>query len=108
MDCVIAIDLGTSSVRASAHDASASVIPNCSVVVPLSFQYTKDGGAFGDPVEIARSVEACIDQILDLCHDQKLKIIAVKSSLVLEAVLNRLEQTENGQLQSIKARAIKY
>ena len=77
MDCVIAIDLGTSSVRASAHDASACVFTNCSVVVPLSFQYTKDGGAFGDPVEIARSVEACIDQILDLCHYQKLKVIAV-------------------------------
>ena len=85
MDCVIAIDLGTSSVRASAHDASASVIPNCSVVVPLSFQYTKDGGAFGDPVEIARSVEACIDQILDLCHYQKLKVIAVGIDVIAGA-----------------------
>ncbi|MEC8912075.1 MAG: FGGY family carbohydrate kinase, partial [Chloroflexota bacterium] len=77
MDCVVAIDLGTSSVRASSYDVCANVIPNCSVVVPLSINYTTDGGAYGDPVEIAKNVETCVDQLINLCHDQDLRILAV-------------------------------
>ena len=77
MDCVVAIDLGTSSVRASSYDVSANVIPNCSVVVPISINYTTDGGAYGDPIEIAKNVETCVDQIINLCQLQDLRILAV-------------------------------
>ncbi|MEC9278778.1 MAG: FGGY family carbohydrate kinase, partial [Chloroflexota bacterium] len=78
----MAIDLGTSSVRASAYDVSANAIPNCSATVSLSFSYTTDGGAFGNPTDIANSVEICVDQLLSLCHDQDLRILAVGMDVI--------------------------
>ena len=78
----MAIDLGTSSVRASAYDVSANAIPNCSATVSLSFSYTTDGGAFGNPTDIANNVETCIDQLLSLCHDQDLRILAVGMDVI--------------------------
>ncbi len=62
---ILALDIGTSSVRAALFDGQANLIPRTSVKIEYSFTATVDGGSeIGTTYAIERVV-AAIDQVLE-------------------------------------------
>lgn len=60
----LALDIGSSSVRAALYDSDANPIPKSSVKIPRSFNVTPDGGFEIDTKSAIEQVESVIDQIL--------------------------------------------
>ncbi|CAN5298006.1 gluconokinase [soil metagenome] len=61
---ILALDIGTSSVRAALYDGEADLIPQTSVKIEYSFTSTVDGGAEIDTTYAIDRVVAAIDQVL--------------------------------------------
>ena len=74
---VLAIDIGSSSVRATVYDAAADVVPGLSVATPHVTPTTSDGGAADDPFVLAEVVERTIDDLLALAGAAASEIVAV-------------------------------
>jgi len=60
---VVAIDVGTSSTRASVYDDTGSALPDRFHQVPLAPAATPDGGAEHDPAALLDAVAACLDAV---------------------------------------------
>ena len=60
----LALDIGSSSVRAAIYDANANPVPKALVKIARSFNVTPDGGFEIDTKLAIEQVEAAIDQIL--------------------------------------------
>ena len=74
---VLAIDIGSSSVRATIYDARANVVPGFSVATPHVTPTTSDGGATDDHLVLAGVVERTIDGLLANAEDAVADIVAV-------------------------------
>ncbi|MDA1258433.1 MAG: FGGY family carbohydrate kinase, partial [Chloroflexi bacterium] len=74
---VLAIDIGSSSVRATVYDASAEVMPGLSVATPHITPTTPDGGAADDALLLSSVVERTLDAVLALAGDAAPRIVAV-------------------------------
>ncbi|MCX8251367.1 MAG: FGGY family carbohydrate kinase, partial [Dehalococcoidia bacterium] len=74
---VLAIDVGSSSVRATVYDAGANALPGLSVATPHVTPTSPNGGAADDALILADVVERTIDKLLNLAGDVKSNIVAV-------------------------------
>jgi gluconokinase len=71
---ILALDIGTSSVRAALYDGEARLIPRTSVKIEYSFTATVDGGSEIDTAHAINRVVAAIDQVLE-------KTIKIKAAI---------------------------
>lgn len=76
---ILALDIGSSSVRAAIYDADANPIPRASVKIERSFRVTPDGGFEIDSSLAIEQVVTAIDQILDKTSKLKREIDYVAS-----------------------------
>ncbi len=76
---ILALDIGSSSVRAAIYDADANPIPRASVKIERSFRVTPDGGFEIDSSLAIEQVVTSIDQILDKTNKLKGEIDYVAS-----------------------------
>ena len=74
---VLAIDIGSSSVRVAVYDERAHAVPGLSVATPHVTPTTPDGGAADDALVLADVVERTVDAVLTLAGDAASQIIAV-------------------------------
>ncbi|HVG32180.1 MAG TPA: gluconokinase [Pyrinomonadaceae bacterium] len=77
---VVAVDIGTSSVRAALYDASGQEISGTVSRVVRQFSTTRDGGAEDDPEEAIATVARVIDNLLAQTHAFSSRIDAVAVS----------------------------
>jgi gluconokinase len=77
MPAVLALDVGTSSCRASLYDLSAEPVPGRAAQVHYSPRVTPDGGAELDPQTLLNDVVDTIDQVLASASTE---IVAVATS----------------------------
>ena len=61
---ILALDIGTSSVRAALYDASGNVLPETFVKNERQLAATDDGGAEIDALEAFSQIEKAIDDVL--------------------------------------------
>ncbi|MDQ3179458.1 MAG: gluconokinase [Acidobacteriota bacterium] len=64
---VLALDIGTSSVRSALYDCQANVLPATMVKNERAVKLTEDGGAFIDSAEAFSQVVKAIDDVLKKC-----------------------------------------
>jgi gluconokinase len=84
---IVALDIGTSSVRAMLFDAAAQPVPECAVQVAIQMQTTADGGAtFAAPALFA-DVVAVIDELLVRAGSRAAQIAGVTSATLVGNVL---------------------
>ena len=74
---VLAIDVGSSSVRATVYDVGANALPGMSVATPHVTPTSPNGGAADDALGLAEVVERTIDKLLNLAGDVTSNIVAV-------------------------------
>lgn len=84
---VLAIDIGTSSVRVNLYDLETRPLPNAQARARYTLQTTPDGGAFLDPDEVLRQTVACIDRVLERAGGEASRIVAVGSCTLVANVL---------------------
>lgn len=72
---VLAIDIGSSSVRAMVFDLSAQAVEDCTEQIPYELDIA-DGGVTLDPHVLRRLVEECVDQLIARL-DRRFEIAAV-------------------------------
>ncbi|MGE3466158.1 MAG: FGGY family carbohydrate kinase, partial [Pyrinomonadaceae bacterium] len=70
----LAIDIGTSSVRAALYDGSAKMVPRSLVRIGRTLRNTPDGGAEIDADEAFAQVVAAIDAVLEKTSRIKIEI----------------------------------
>ena len=61
---ILALDIGSSSVRAAVCDRFAAAIPGTFTQIAAQFERTPDGGATLDPESVCALIFDCIDQTL--------------------------------------------
>jgi gluconokinase len=61
---ILALDIGTSSVRAALYDVAGNVLPATMVKNERQLKITEDGGAEIDALEAFRQVEIAIEDVL--------------------------------------------
>ncbi len=76
---ILAIDIGTSSVRAAIYDGNANPIPRTSVKLERSFSVTADGGSELNSLEAFDQVVSAIDAVLEKSTKIKSEIAYVTS-----------------------------
>lgn len=76
---ILALDIGTSSIRAALYDAEAEPIRGAAVRLERSLQVTLDGGAEIDADTAVEQVAAAIDALLDKTQRIKGEIVHVAS-----------------------------
>ena len=76
---ILALDIGTSSVRAALYDAEANPIPRASVKIDRTLAATADGGSEIDADEALSQVIAAIDAVLEKTRKIKGEIEYVAS-----------------------------
>lgn len=89
---VLALDIGTSSLRGTLHDSQLRTIRNrigqrVEHRSAYELQTTADGGAFLNPDELCGKTIDCIDRLLDLAGDLSANILGVGSSTLVANVL---------------------
>jgi gluconokinase len=84
---VLAIDIGTSSVRASLYDLGSRPLPGTQARGRYTLQTTPDGGAFLEPDEVLGQTMACIDRVLELAGKEAARIAAVGCCTLVANVL---------------------
>ncbi|HEV2127635.1 MAG TPA: gluconokinase [Thermomicrobiales bacterium] len=77
---VLAVDIGSSSVRALMFDAHGLQIDTSEHQIPHRLHTTADGGAEADPHDLFQLVIECIDQVLDLAGEHASDIGAVATT----------------------------
>lgn len=76
---ILALDIGSSSVRAALYDGDATVLPRTSVRIAREFTTTDDGGSEINADEALRQVISAIDAVLERTGKMKGEIVAVAS-----------------------------
>ena len=74
---ILAIDIGSSSIRGAVYDSDANPIRRTTVAIQHSFETTADGGSQMDADACLRRVIACIDSVLGKSSTLKSEIAAV-------------------------------
>ncbi len=77
---ILALDIGTSSVRAALYDFSGNVLPATMVKNERTLTATEDGGAEIDAIEAFSQIEKAIDDVLTKSKNLKGEIEYVASS----------------------------
>ncbi len=83
----LALDIGTSSVRASLYDQNANPLPRASVKVPTGFISTIDGGSEFDAEKGFAKVVLAIDTVLERTGRRKADIECVASCAFWHSLL---------------------
>src|SRR3989442_3811011 len=73
---VIALDVGTSSTRASLYDAAGRPFPGRFRQIPYEPTVTPDGGVEHDAARLLEAVAACLDGVL-AGHKSPVRAVAV-------------------------------
>lgn len=76
---IIALDIGSSSVRAALYDDDANLIPRTSVKIAQTFTATPDGGSEMRTDKAIGNVIAAVDTVLEKTKRLKGEIVAVAS-----------------------------
>lgn len=76
---ILAIDIGTSSVRAGLYDLNGNLLPRTLVKNERTLKLTSDGGAEIDADEACAQVVSTIDAVLDKTRGSKSEVVAVAS-----------------------------
>lgn len=77
---ILALDLGTSSVRAVVYDGRGRLVPSTLADVPYQLDTAAPGQASSDPDELATLIEGAIDTALKAASREQLEIGAVATS----------------------------
>ena len=77
---ILALDIGTSSVRAALYDSSGEVLPKTFVKNERTLTATEDGGAEIDASEALAQIEKAIDDVLKKSARTNGEIVAVAAS----------------------------
>ena len=77
---ILALDIGTSSVRAALYDSAANVLPKTMVKNERTLTATEDGGAEIDALEAFAQIEKAIDDVLKKSAKIKGEITHVAAS----------------------------
>jgi gluconokinase len=89
---ILAVDVGSSSVRAELYDGSGTGLEGTETKLDYDFEYTADGGATKDADELLDLVARAIDGVLSRARN--VKISGVAMSTFWHSVLG-LDQDEN-------------
>jgi len=84
---ILAIDIGSSSVRAALYDANARQLPGMSVRIQRSFISTPNGGSELDAQEAFSQVVEAIDEILKKAAKLKAEIKCVASCAFIHSLV---------------------
>jgi gluconokinase len=76
---VIALDLGTSSVRAALYDARGKAVDGRFHQVSYTPATTPDGGVEHDPAELLDAAAACLDAVVRAARHDDVRAVAVTS-----------------------------
>lgn len=76
---ILALDIGSSSIRAALYDVGAKVLPKTSVKISREFTTTNDGGSEIGATEALDQVITAIDAVLQRAAKMKGEIVAVAS-----------------------------
>lgn len=79
-DFILALDIGTSSVRAALYDMDGNVLPKTFVKNERQLTATEDGGAEIDATEALKQIEQAIDDVLKKATKVKGEITHVAAS----------------------------
>ena len=63
---ILAVDIGTTSTRASLYDASAALVAGAAVQIPNTLETAADGRATFDAEQLCRAVIAAVDRLLSM------------------------------------------
>lgn len=77
---VLAIDVGSSSVRALLYDRSGGPVDRSEAQLPHRQRITTDGGSESDPTELFDLVVRCIDRVVQTASQRPIPIAAVAMS----------------------------
>jgi gluconokinase len=84
---VLALDIGSSSIRATLYDAQLEVVPDMQVRINHELQTTRDGGAYLDPDFICQQMMVSIDRLLEIAGEKAGQIVGVGSSNLVANVV---------------------
>lgn len=84
---VLAIDVGSSSVRALTFDAQGRQVQSTEHQVSYKLETTPDGGSTADPDGLVHLATRCIDHTLAACGDRQGEIAAVGMTTFWHALL---------------------
>ena len=84
---VLAIDVGSSAVRAALYDDRAMPVPNRSVAIPHGQVVGTDGTSIEDATELAELVEAAVDQVLQQSGEVSESIVGVGLASMASTIL---------------------
>lgn len=87
---VLALDLGTSSVRALVYDAAGHEVAGTKSQVEHTMRTTPDGGAEFDALTLLREVESCVDQTLAGLRDARSEAPPLSAVAISQLVTNLL------------------
>lgn len=77
---ILALDIGTSSVRAALYDLRGDVLPATMVKNERQLKMTEDGGAEIDALEALKQIEQAIEDVLEKSKRIKAEILYVAAS----------------------------
>ncbi|MBI5031327.1 MAG: gluconokinase [Chloroflexi bacterium] len=83
----MALDIGTSSLRAMLFDEQARAVPGVETQIKYEWRTTPDGGAEFDADEILGYAERAIDELLVKAGDRAKSIVAVASDSLVSNIL---------------------
>jgi gluconokinase len=76
---ILAIDVGSSSVRAGFYDGSGEELENTVVKLDYEFEYTPDGGASKDADELLDLVASAVDGALSSVENEAVTGVAMST-----------------------------
>jgi gluconokinase len=84
---ILALDIGTSSIRAMLFTHEAQPVPGCVVQVPIQMQTSADGGATFDAQDLLAKTVSAVDQLLEIAGARTAQIGGVTSATFVGNVL---------------------
>src|SRR3712207_3846752 len=84
---VLALDIGTSSMRALLFDGAARLVPDVEGRAATPVRMTADGGVEIDPAALLQAFAACIDELLARAGPLAGRIVAVGSTTLVGNIL---------------------
>src|SRR5471030_1225620 len=84
---ILALDIGTSSVRAALYDTNADPIPRMSTKIERSLTATTDGGSEIDADEAFAQIVAAIETVLDKAKKLKGEIEYIVSCSLMHSLV---------------------
>ena len=76
-DCVLAIDIGSSSIKAGLFSVQCDLVEGSLVTVPHSQKFTSDGGVEENASLLRSSIENVFDGIVTTVEDRNINVITV-------------------------------